>query len=97
MPIILTLPYRIRTDLIIDFIVQFYGASDTTQKNWFFDASRCLKNETGKYAILQVIATLQDQDIRQVTATEEYKNSLLHYEERPFVLKSYARLMHNWS
>ena len=55
------------------------------------------KNETGKYDIVQVLAILQERDILQVTATEEDKNSLLHYDERPCTLKNYARLMHNWS
>ena len=53
------------------------------------------KNETGKYDIVQVLAILQERDILQVTATEEDKNSLLHYDERPCTLKNYARLMHH--
>ena len=54
-----------------------------------------MKNETGKYDIVQVLAILQERDILQVTATEEDKYSLLHYEERPCRPKNYARLMHN--
>ena len=75
MPLIRTLAREIIIDSTICFIVQFYGIRDSAQKRCFFDASRCMKNETGEYEFLQLIAILQEQDIRDIRLLRRIKTA----------------------